>query len=39
MPSDEGQFVVYFQPQMNGLGEVVGCEALVRWATSLSEAC
>lgn len=28
---DEGQFVVYFQPQMNGLGEVVGCEALVRW--------
>ncbi|MCL5050520.1 MAG: GGDEF domain-containing protein [Firmicutes bacterium] len=28
---DTGQFVVYFQPQMDSLGVVVGCEALVRW--------
>ncbi len=27
----EGQFVLYYQPQVDGNGRVIGAEALVRW--------
>ncbi|HET8705019.1 MAG TPA: diguanylate cyclase, partial [Pseudomonadales bacterium] len=28
---DRGQFVLHFQPQVNGAGEILGAEALLRW--------
>lgn len=28
---EQGQFQIYLQPQVNGMGEVHGAEALVRW--------
>ncbi len=28
---DQGQFVVYYQPQVVGMNQLVGAEALVRW--------